>query len=277
MALDEAGRHRATGPRPRGQRPRAGRTLLRALAPAERPRERLLAHGAATLSDAELVAVLLRTGTRERGVLELARALLAQLGGLAGLARSDSTETATLFGIGPAKAATLAAALELGARLAASSGSEVRERPAAGRAARDRPRAIRNGEDVYRLLRPRLVHRRQEVFVALLLDARHRPLRVQLVSQGTLTEAPVHPREAFAPALRQGAAAVIFAHNHPSGDPSPSAGDIALTRRLLAAGTLLGIPVLDHVIVAREGYTSLVLPGAAARAASGGGPPVPSH
>jgi DNA repair protein RadC len=219
--------------------------------PEERPRERLLRHGAQTLSDGELVAVLLRTGGRDRPVLDLARDLLAHFGGLPGLAAATAAEVATFRGIGPGKAALLGAAAELAARVAADGSGEP---PRAGRTSG----ALRSSGDVYRRLRPRLARRRHEIFLALLLNARNQVLREEVVARGTVTDAPAHPREAFAAAVREGAAGVIFAHNHPSGDPSPSPADIALTHRLVAAGELLGIPVLDHVIIAREGFVSLV-------------------
>jgi DNA repair protein RadC len=201
---------------------------------AEMPRERLFSLGAAALSDTELVALLLGTGCTGSGAPELAADLLARQGGLAGLARSDLRE--------PMKAA-LGAALELGRRI---SRRRLREGD-----------AIRSPEDVFRHFHPRLRHARQEHFFVLLLDGRHRVLGEQIVSLGTLTASLVHPREVFWPALRASAAALILAHNHPSGDPEPSPEDRTVTERLASAGELLGIPVLDHVVIAERGFRSL--------------------
>jgi len=208
----------------------------------ERPRERLLAHGAAPLSDAELLALLLRTGARGRAATQLARQLLAG-GGLSTLAQAAPGELAAIAGIGPAKAATLLAAFELARRLAATP--------------LQRGERLGSPGDVHRHFHPRLRDAPTEQFHILLLDARHRVLRSVLTSQGTLTASLVHPREVFRPALREGAAALVLVHNHPSGDPTPSLEDREITRRLARAGVLLGIPVLDHVIVADRGYASL--------------------
>lgn len=208
----------------------------------ERPRERLLAHGAACLADAELLALLLRTGSRARSALQLATQLLDPCG-LAPLARTEPGELASIPGVGPAKAATVLAACELGRRMAS--------RPLA------RGERIGSPEDVHRHFHPRLRDAPTEQFHVVMLDARHRVLRSVLTSQGTLTATLVHPREVFRPALREAAAAIVLVHNHPSGDPAPSPEDREITRRLARAGALIGIPVLDHVIVADRGYASL--------------------
>lgn len=207
------------------------------------PRERLGSHGAEALSDAELLALLLRTGGRGADVLAVASRMLALRGGLQGVARSSARELAEVPGIGPAKAATVLAAMELGRRLAAR-----RLRPGT---------AIRGPEDVYRHYHPGLRHAGQERFFAVLLDGRHRVLGHEVVSQGTLTASLVHPREVFRPALRACAAALILVHNHPSGDPTPSAEDRDVTSRLARAGEILGVRVVDHVVVAERGYCSL--------------------
>jgi DNA repair protein RadC len=209
----------------------------------DRPRERLEALGAEALSDAELLALLLRTGGRGADALAVASRLLAVHGGLSALARAGGRDLASTAGIGPAKSATLRASLELGRRLAA-------RRLEAGR-------PIRGPADVFRHFHPHLRHAEQERFLVVLLDGRHRVLRQELVSQGTLTASLVHPREVFRPALRESAAALVLVHNHPSGDPTPSREDREITERLMRAGEILGIPVLDHVVVAERGYCSL--------------------
>ena len=209
----------------------------------ELPRERLLAHGAAVLSDAELLAVLLRTGRTGEHVLDLARGIVAQFReeGLAAILRMPAAEFARIPGIGGAKAATVLAALELGRRAYAG----TRGMPHLNEAA-----------DVMTLLSARCHAERREHFFVLPLSAKNELLMLADVSTGTLTNALVHPREVFEPAIRCGAAHVIVAHNHPSGDPTPSAEDHRLTRSLYEAGKLLGIPVTDHVVVARNGFFS---------------------
>jgi DNA repair protein RadC len=212
------------------------------LAPDEGPRERLDRLGPEALADAELVALLLRTGGPKRRALDLAAALLRGHGGLVGLAVAQMGELACEPGLGPAKSASLVAAIELGRRLAA--------------------RRLRTGDpvrgpaDVHRHFHARLRTARSERFLVLLLDGRHRMLREVGISVGTLTASLVHPREVFRPALREAAAAVVLVHNHPSGDPTPSCEDREVTQRLVAAGELLGVPVLDHVIVAEHGFAS---------------------
>ena len=207
------------------------------------PRERLDALGPAALSDAELLALLLRTGGPGRSALDLASELLGRHDGVAGLARSGPAELRQTAGVGPAKSASLLAALELGRRFAT-------RRLRTGD-------AIRGPADVHRHFHARLRDAPHERFLVLLLDGRHRVLREVTASQGTLTASLVHPREVFRPALREAAAAVILVHNHPSGDPSPSREDREVTERLVQVGEILGIPVLDHVIVAERGYVSL--------------------
>ncbi len=224
----------------------------------EAPRERLRALGPGALSDAELLALVLRTGGAGRGGLDLSRLLLARAGGLLALARAAPAELRAP-GVGPAKAASLEAAFELGRRIASR------------RLAPGDP--ITGPADVHRHLHPRLRGAPQEEFLALLLDGRHRLLREIPISRGTLTASLVHPREVFRPALREGAAALVLAHNHPSGDPTPSAEDREVTDRLVRAGELLGVRVVDHVVVAERGFASLrelgALPGPSGGPASG--------
>jgi DNA repair protein RadC len=211
--------------------------------PDEMPRERLFSRGIHALSDAELIALTLRTGGAGSGVEALAVELLARQGGLSGLARSDVRELMGVRGIGRTKAAALVAAVEVGRRI---SHQRLREGD-----------AIRSPEDVFRHFHTRLRDASQEHFCVLLLDGRHRVLGEEVVSLGTLTASLVHPREVFRPAIRASAAALILVHNHPSGDPEPSPEDRTVTERLARAGELLGVPVLDHVVVAERGFRSL--------------------
>jgi len=209
----------------------------------ERPRERLLAQGGAALSDAELIATLLGTGTRGASALDLAQALVASYGDLSSLGRADVADLASRRGLGTAKACALAAALELGRR---------------AQAPRHERLVVRASADVYHYVAPRLRHLSREVFHVLCLDAKHRLLRDVRVVEGGLTTCSVLPREVFAPALRESASAVIFVHNHPSGDPAPSTDDYALTARLKQAGVVLGIRALDHLVVGECAYVSMV-------------------
>jgi len=223
----------------------------------DRPRERLLTGGPGALSLAELVALVLRTGAPGASSLDLAQALLQGFGSLDALVRAGDAELARLTGMGPAKIASLRAALELGARLC-----RTPLRPGA---------RLAGPEQVVAHFGPRLRALRQEVFSVLLLDSRHRLIREVEVSRGSLNQSLVHPREVFAPAVREAAAAILVVHNHPSGDPRPSREDHEVTRRLARAGEVLGVPVLDHVVVATGGYTSFAESGWLSPQASQGG------
>lgn len=208
----------------------------------ERPRERLAEFGPVALTDAELLALLVRTGTGGRGALDVARDTLLAAEGLRVLASAPVAELESLPGLGPVKAATLVAAFELGRRVATQK--------------LERGVALSSPQDVHRHFAPRLRDEPCEHFLAVLLDGRHRVLGDVAVSRGTLTSSLVHPREVFRPAIRQAAAAVVLVHNHPSGDPAPSLEDRRVTVRLREAGELVGIRVVDHVIVAEGGYHS---------------------
>jgi len=202
---------------------------------AERPSERSLSLGAGALSDAELLAVFLRTGARRKSALDLARELLSRSGGLAGLFRVDRP-LVRVKGMGPAKAAQLAAVLEVARRcLAENMRTE---------SALTSPAAVRD------YLRLALGAREHEVFIALFLDAQHRALRSEELFRGTLAQTSVYPREVVKAALAANAAAVIFAHNHPSGIAQPSRADELLTRQLKEALALVDVKVLDHFVVA---------------------------
>jgi DNA repair protein RadC len=214
---------------------------LRDLPEQERPRERLLRHGAAALANRELVALLLGTGSPRASALELADRLLAS--GLRELFSRSLSDLERESGLKRAKAARLVAALELGARLASE------PRPAAP--------VFRVAEDAARFLLPRYGARPVETFGLLALDVRQRLRREAVVSVGCLTSSLVHPREVFQEAILARAAGLILFHNHPSGDPEPSAEDLALTRRLASAGALLGIEVLDHLVLGAGRFVSL--------------------
>ncbi|HEY7674599.1 MAG TPA: DNA repair protein RadC [Burkholderiales bacterium] len=202
----------------------------------ERPRERLLALGPAALADAELVAILLRTGVRGKSAVDVARGLIGRFGSVAGLLEAGSASLEGTPGLGNAKLAQLQAALELARRA-------LREE-ISSRDALSSPRAVRD------YLRLTLAGRDHEVFVVVLLDAQHRVIASEELFRGTLTQTSVYPREVVKCALKLNAAAVIFAHNHPSGVAEPSHADEILTRSLKAALALVDVQVLDHFIVA---------------------------
>ncbi|MCC6545606.1 DNA repair protein RadC [Candidatus Sumerlaeota bacterium] len=211
--------------------------------PEDRPREKLARAGAGSLTPAELLAILLRTGTDKEHAVELAAKILRTAGSLDRLAHMSIGELTRIEGLGPVKAVTIQAALELARRLSSSTTPD--EQP-----------SVTSSRDVYEHLRPYFLNRRKEQFVALLLNSKRRIQRQIVVSEGILNQSLVHPREAFQEAVKDSASAVIFAHNHPSGDPKPSRDDIAITHRLAKTGAILGIPVLDHVIVGGDNYYS---------------------
>jgi DNA repair protein RadC len=209
----------------------------------ERPRERLLAHGAVTLSDAHLIAILLRTGAGGQSALDLAMELLSVFGSLK--EQATVRDISSVRGIGAAKAAQLKAAAELGRRMF--------------RDAVPKGQAFTSGKDVYSFMYAKVRGLKQEIFFCLLLDAKNRLIKeANDITKGTLTSSPIHPREAFREAIKEAAASVIFVHNHPSGDPSPSRDDILITEKLATAGDTVGIKVLDHIIVADNGFTSML-------------------
>ena len=207
---------------------------MRELPPAERPRERLLNQGANALKTAELLAILLRTGTSGRPVLDLADFLLTHFGSLEALSRASVGELAKIKGVGQAKAIGLKAAFALAARLARSEAEA---------------RAIETAEDVARLLGEEMRLLDYESVRVICLNTKHMVLAVEEVTRGTLNESLFHPREAFRPAIARQAHAVILVHNHPSGNPQPSDADLHVTRRMKEAGELLQIELLDHVIL----------------------------
>jgi DNA repair protein RadC len=209
---------------------------LKDLPPDARPREKLLARGPGALSDAELLALLLRTGLAGKGVLQLAQELLDSFGGLAGLLHATADDLKRIKGLGPAKRAELVAVLELARRALAE---QLRER-----AALDTPQAVKD------YLQLHLGHKKHESFAVLFLDNQHKLLALEELFRGTLAQTSVYPREVVLRALHHHAAAVVLAHNHPSGTVQPSRADEALTQALKAALALVDVRVLDHVIVA---------------------------
>ena len=201
------------------------------------PREKLLARGAAALSDTELLALLLRTGTRGRGVLQMAEEVLTEFDGLAGLLHAQGDDLKRIKGLGgTAKRAELVAVMELARRALAQ---QLKEREVFGS-----PHAVKD------YLRIHLAHKPHEVFAALFLDAQNRLIALEELFRGTLTQTSVYPREVVLKALHHHAASVVLAHNHPSGTVQPSRADEALTQTLKAALALVDVRVLDHVIVA---------------------------
>jgi len=208
----------------------------------DRPRERLLRLGPAALTTAELLGILLGTGRRGQSAPDVAGELVAGAGSIAGLARRPVAELARSPGVGAAKAARVAAALELGRRLQEEGRGE-------------RPR-ISSPADVFRWFAPRLADLPAEEFHVLALDSQSGVLRDLLVTRGILNSSLVHPREVFRGAIAEAAAGIIVVHNHPSGDPTPSADDRAVTRQLVEAGRILDLPVYDHVVVGNGRYVS---------------------
>ena len=219
--------------------------MVRDLPKEVRPREKLLQCGASALSDIELLAILLRTGTTSKSVLHLAEDVLAQYKdkGLAAVIHMSPQEIASIHGVGLAKAATVVAAVELGRRLSERAAQTIEK--------------VEGPEDVARYVIPSLRFEQKEHFLAMFLDIRNRILALSTISVGSLTASIAHPREVFREAIRYSAAGVILVHNHPSGDPGPSREDIQLTKQMMKAGEIMGIPVLDHVVVAGENFLSL--------------------
>lgn len=215
---------------------------MKAIAEHDRPREKLARRGPHALGDNELVAIVIGQGQQRASALDLANGLLASLGGVAGLARAARDELMRISGIGPARAAQLVAAMELGRRCIT-------------RATTDRVQLV-GPRAVAEYLLPQYGGRRVEQFGVLLLDTKHRVVRTTILSVGTLDASIVHPRDVFREAVTGGAAAIVLFHNHPSGDPEPSREDSRLTERLIAAGVLMGINVIDHVILGDTSYFS---------------------
>lgn len=207
-----------------------------------RPRERLKEHGEGALSSAELLAILLGSGTHQQSALSLAAELLSHNEGLRFLATSSFSELEQIKGLGMAKTARIKAALELGRRIAI----QTLNRP-----------LIKSAEDVKNMVMEEMRMLDREHFRALYLDRKLRLIALETIAIGGLSSALIHPREVFKPAVQRSAASIILVHNHPSGDPAPSAEDIEITRRMKAAGQVMGIDILDHIIIGDNRYASL--------------------
>lgn len=209
----------------------------------ERPRERLLKYGAESLSDAQLLAIILRTGNKEQGVMELSLSILNKYRSLRNIDCTSIKELSCFKGLGTSKIAQIKAAFELGKRLMAET--------------EDGQPTFSSSLKVYSYFAPRFKNLKKEQFFSLLLDTKNRLIKENKVSEGSLERSIVHPREVFKEAIRESASSVIFIHNHPSGDPTPSRDDIILTERLKNTGEIVGINVLDHVIVGDGRYISM--------------------
>jgi DNA repair protein RadC len=216
---------------------------MKDVAPHDRPREKLARLGAHGLGDNELLALVIGSGSRHADALELANRLIDAAGGLHGLTRMGAGHLCRVCGVGPARAAQVVAAVELGRRTLLRGGT-------------DRPR-LSSPRHLAAYLLPQYGTCAVEQFGLVMLDTKHRVIRVRIVSVGSLDATIVHPREVFREAASASAAAVVLFHNHPSGDPSPSPEDLALTARMVHAGEIMGIEILDHVILADQRYFSL--------------------
>lgn len=215
-------------------------TPLRAYASGERPQERLEKNGPGALSDAELLANLLRTGRPKMNIVQVCQELLNKAGGLSGMLRFDRTEFSRQYGIGPVKSLQLIAFMELARRLIIQ-GPNVKP-------------LMDSPEKVYNWLHPQMQNLEVENFRVLCLNRKNRLMQDLIITSGTATASLVHPREVFRGAIRHGATAIIAAHNHPSGDPAPSSADIAITRQLQKAAKVIQIELLDHIIIGNNAH-----------------------
>jgi len=203
----------------------------------ERPRERLFKYGEDNLSDAQLIAILINSGNRisRENAVDLGRNLLKKFNGISGIDEAHINELIELSGIGSSKASRLKAAFELGKRLISQSNGSLKR--------------FKCSEDVAKNFYPKMKNIKKENFLCLLLDGKNRIINKFKISEGSLNSSIVHPREALRPAIREAAASIIFIHNHPTGDPTPSSDDLAITKRLVESSKIVGIKVLDHIII----------------------------
>lgn len=209
----------------------------------ERPRERLVRSGAESLSTPELIAIILSSGSQKKPILQLAHEIVARFGGLRQIAEATLAELMEIKGIGMAKVIQIQAAINLGMR--------------ASRQAMIPKYRIEHPLHAYNLLKDELEHEKRELFVVILQDVKGYVICHEVISIGTLSQTLVHPREVFYPAIRHKAASLIVAHNHPSGDPTPSLQDYELTKVLVEASVLMSIPLHDHIIIGQQDYVSL--------------------
>lgn len=216
---------------------------LKSLPEDERPRERFIRHGSEAISTADLIAIILGSGTKGISVLQLARQIVLQFGTLQRLSEVTIEELCQIKGLGPAKAIQLKAAFCLGHRISQQAIPPKYK--------------IQNPMHAYHLVKEELEKEKKELFIVILLDAKSCLICRQVVAVGTLTQSLVHPREVFYPAIRHTAASLILMHNHPSGDPTPSTQDYEITKKLIEVGKVMGIPVNDHLIVGEGKYVSL--------------------
>ncbi|NLY73700.1 MAG: DNA repair protein RadC [Firmicutes bacterium] len=219
------------------------RVTIKDLPLEERPRERLVQFGPEHLSNAELIAIILRTGSANRSAIDLGKELLANYKDLRGIAKASLAELADQTGIGQAKAVQLKAAFELGRRVLTSNPFQLP--------------SIRKPDDAYDLLKASFQDLDREHFKVVHLNTKNQVLKVETTAVGILSSSPVHPREVFKEAVKMSSAGLILAHNHPSGDPTPSQDDLLLTKRLYEAGEILGIRIIDHLILGDNRYLSL--------------------
>ena len=217
--------------------------LIKDLENNEKPREKMAAHGPSTLSDSELLAIVLRSGGKDGSAIDLARKILKEFGGLKGLANSEIEQLTKIKDVGIAKATSVKAACEIALRIDNKMEIENSE--------------IKKPEDVFSTVKKDTFARNKEQLFLLSLNSRNRLISKDLISIGTLNETLIHPREVFKTALSKNAASIILVHNHPSNDSGPSTDDIKVTERIAKAGITIGIPLIDHVIVCDNGYTSL--------------------
>ncbi len=208
----------------------------------DRPKEKFVAHGGAYLSDSELLAILVESGSGGKNSVDLARDLLKKFDDLSGIDSASIDELCKVNGIGNGKAIIIKAGLEIGRRFVSSSKSANS--------------VYRSSEDVVDVYMPKMKNLKREIFKIVLLNAKNKPIKSVTIAEGGLTSSVAHPREIFNPAIRESAHAVILMHNHPTGDPEPSDEDINYTRRLVEAGKMVGIKVLDHIIIGENNYYS---------------------